>query len=302
MERINESSSLIDSLLSGKLSSGEKIDAINKINQDPTLKADYQFQTDVVEGIKTARKAALKARLNTIKIDPSLVGIISGSSYFKYAASFLVASSISIGAYLLYTTYDKPTELKFTTPKTNYLSLEGAIPSNLPSSITPIIASEPSRETLVASTDNKIYNTPAVKKEAALETKKKSITAPNLNSVKVVDSFSDDAIITPILESLPYGSNNNSFPKTTSIENILDSKYDFHYQYSESKLYLYGDFKGIPYEIIEVHGKTGRTTYLKHEDVYYSISDSKDKIKPLVAISDATLISEIEMLKKEKLQ
>jgi hypothetical protein len=301
MERINESNSLIESLLSGKMSSGEEIDAINKINQDPILKANYEFQTDVVEGIKNARKAELKARLNTINVDPSLIGIISSSAYFKYAASFLVATSISVGAYLLYSSYNKPSELNYTTPKTNYLSLKGAIPSNLPLSISPIIANESSSETLVASTTNKKF-TPIEKEELNLETRKKLITAPNLSNVNVIDTFTDDAIVTPTLESLPYGSNNSSFPKTTSVENILDSKYDFHYQYSESKLYLYGDFKGIPYEIIEVHGKSGRTTYLKHEEVYYSITDSKDKIKPFVAITDAVLISEIEILKKEKLQ
>lgn len=302
MERINESNSLIDSLLSGKLSSSEEIDALKAINVDPALKAEYQFQADVVEGIKNARKAELKARLNTINVDPSLIGIISSSSYFKYAASFLVASSITIGAYLLYTSFSKPELLTYATPKTNYISLNGVAPKSLPSTITPILDLGQSDKTLSASTKSITYSNSPKKEESKLETKKKLIIAPNINNVKIVDSFSDDAIVSPSLESLPYLTNNNSFPKTTSVENVLDSKYDFHYQYSGSKLYLYGDFKGIPYEIIEVHGKSGRTTYLKHESTYYGISDSKDKIKPLVAITDTVLIAEIETLKKEKLQ
>jgi hypothetical protein len=271
---------------------------ISKINQDPNLKADYQFQSDIVEGIKNARKAELKARLNTIKVDPSLIGIISGSSYFKYAASFLVASSISIGAYLLYSAYDIPADLSYTTPKNTTLSLEGVIPSNLPKKINPVFSKKLSGETLIASSKGKTF----IPLEAKDDANKKSITAPYLSNVEVVDTFTDDVIIAPTLESLPTNSKNSTFPKPTVAENVLDSKYSFHYQYTDNKLYLHGDFKGIPYEIIEVHGKSGRTTYLKHEGVYYSIFDSKDKIKPLVAISDATLISEIEVLRKEKLQ
>src|SRR5690606_21290252 len=49
------------------------------------------------------------------------------------------------------------------------------------------------------------------------------------------------------------------------IENDENTDYAFHYRYVDNKLYLYGDFKGIPYEILALNTAEKTQLFLKYD-------------------------------------
>jgi len=81
-----------------------------------------------------------------------------------------------------------------------------------------------------------------------------------------------------------------------SIETVADAKYPFHYQMMDQKLYLYGDFKGIPYKIIALNQGRRRQLFLHYESSYYLLNQMQIEIVPLQRITDSTIIKALNRL------
>ena len=85
--------------------------------------------------------------------------------------------------------------------------------------------------------------------------------------------------------------------KTPSIAVEVDSenkKYDFHYQFAQDKLVLYGPFEKNLYEIMEFISEDKRTVFLYYQDRFYFLKDDTEKLKPLGAIQDPALIKKLK--------
>jgi hypothetical protein len=78
-----------------------------------------------------------------------------------------------------------------------------------------------------------------------------------------------------------------------AIENT-DKRYNFHYQFKDSKLHLYGAFEKNLYEIMEFFSDNKRTVFLFYKDSYYLLNEEDEKIKPLAPINDPTLIKKLK--------
>lgn len=94
---------LIDNYLTGNLSQEQATAFENSMASDPTLKAEVDFQNDVINSIKDHRKSELKERLNSINVTSS-----STSVWQKVA---IAASTILIsGGIALYLTENNTPE------------------------------------------------------------------------------------------------------------------------------------------------------------------------------------------------
>src|SRR5699024_6314417 len=94
----------------------------------------------------------------------------------------------------------------------------------------------------------------------------------------------------------------SSEPEVTAveIESKEDERHTFHYKFYNNKLYLYGDFKNIPYEIIELNTISGKSLYLYYKDSFYYLESNQMEVSPLQQIKDEKLIEELDSLRVNK--
>lgn len=287
--------SLIDDLVSGRISGEEANAALNQINSDPALSSDLAFQQDLVNQLQAARKAELKMRLDALPIEPVIIGGMTAAGLLKLGGAVVTATIIGVGSYFLLSDQkdDVRSTLSMVPSKVETIDLGSTSVSQAPSQIQKFDLNGIQSLPLTASTEV----TPILQEESIEE--ESEIIAPEVTPPSVTTSFDEETINSPELDTNPEVNVANS-DSALEIENISDEKYPFHYKYFNNKLYLYGDFKGIPYEILEVHGKSDRVTYLSYEGKFYQLKNPIKGVKPLIPIGDKDLIKELEILKQEK--
>src|SRR5690242_16101211 len=89
---------LIDDYLTNRLGEREKGEFEQQMGSDPGLKADVDAQRIVVDSIKKARVAELKAMLNNVPVG----GLSAGISVAKIAAVIVSAGVVGTALYLYF--------------------------------------------------------------------------------------------------------------------------------------------------------------------------------------------------------
>ncbi|MEM9859343.1 MAG: hypothetical protein AAF843_18455, partial [Bacteroidota bacterium] len=87
---------LIDAYLRDEMNTSQKVSFEEQMASDPKLQGEFEFQNQVVSGIKEARKVQLKAMLDNVAVGGSLVESLSAG---KIVAGLLVSAVIGWGIY-----------------------------------------------------------------------------------------------------------------------------------------------------------------------------------------------------------
>ena len=273
----------LEAYFNNELNDSEKSDFLREIESNTELKSEYNFQNEVINGIKEARKAELKAMLDNVTI-------ISVSTVSTGLMKILAVgtATLIVGTAIWYY-YNTTTPLEIDNENT-------------------LIEIAPLTEN-----DSLIKNeTEELKKE------NDSITiteeSGKTNTTKIVNN-DNPTIITPVLpssadeiisQSLPE--ENLEIPNDISKANInlaskvdieikLKKKYSFHYQYSQGKLILYGNFEEDLFEILELNKENEVEIYLYYKSNYYYIEDKSDSIIPLKSVKSERLKLKLEGLR-----
>jgi hypothetical protein len=75
---------------------------------------------------------------------------------------------------------------------------------------------------------------------------------------------------------------------------VTNKKYNYHYQFKDGKLFLYGPFEKELYEIMEFFNEEKRTLFLYHNENYYLLKDNSTSLKPLNPIQDTELLNKLK--------
>jgi hypothetical protein len=125
---------------------------------------------------------------------------------------------------------------------------------------------------------------------------------PRIVRPEVMSNFSDQA---QDVDYSDFEAPNKNLPQKSEmsnvnveIENVPDDRFPFHYQFYERKLFLHGDFKGIPYKIIALNRDKDKTFFLEYEGNYYSLRPDQQEIVPLERIQDSTVIRALNKLNR----
>lgn len=268
---------LIDDFLTNRLGSQEKVSFEQQMNSDPALKADVELQKQIIESVKKARVAELKAMLNNVPISG---GYTSGITAAKFAA--VVGTAALVGTALYF--YLKPEELE----KKSVISItknEITTPVQQDESAPVIENKEIGKQTPIKPEVE--VKKQEVKKEVV---KPSSTNQPKIEVADPSDEFAENSS-TDIVE-LP---NKNSGVTNSHIEVEMDSankKYSFHYQFVQGKLWLYGAFDKGLYEILEINGDK-KSVFLFYKDNYYMLDEKQRKITSLEPIRDGLLLKKL---------
>lgn len=271
---------LIDNYLTNRLNESERAAFEQQMKSDPALKADVEFQASIVEGLKKARVAELKAMLNKVPVNTAPVQF----STLKLAAG-LVGTAVLVSAIYLYVKEDNQPEVPSPTP------IEDSIKQKEQTKEEVKAIEEVANEDQSTEVNKKIDN----KKESSVKpaekiTPSKEVTKPTLD---VVDPSEDLTESTPTRETIEPSRPGLATPAMEVEIDSTNKKYSFHYQFVNGKVVLYGAFDKSLFEILEINGGT-HATFLFYKENYFTLDESKHEITPLEVIKDKALIKKLK--------
>ena len=274
----------IEAFFNNEFTEAEQQQLHQDMESDASLKADFQHQKEVVNGIKAYRKAELIARLDNIQI------ITSGQSLLLKTLGIIgVASIFAVSTYIwINMSEEQPTKNELVV-ETEQIAIPQVKKQEL------IIANNDANEMPKEEISNDRTEIKGIEKEETTTAKVDQvipdIIIPDVQepesgaSVKV-----DEELSAP--ESMALATIQLS--TSTDVEVKLSKKYNFHYQVNDGGLTLYGNFNDSPFEVIELKTNKGINSYLYFKDHFYSLLINSSEIQPLVALKDKQLIEELQ--------
>lgn len=273
---------LIDDYLANKLQGGDREAFETGMEADPALKSEVATQRLIIEGIQKARAIELKTMLNNVPVSGS-VSLWGDWGLAKMAATIGVAGLL--GTTLYYYMKDSNTVIP-DIPKAD-VKIDSLLPKEDNEQPATVVEEKKEEEKKAAETTTKTTK-PKTKKKAA-------------NSPKV-DVVDPSAELLTEEEGTEAGVSTKPTISVSTIQVERDAKnklYSFHYQFWESKLFLFGPFDESLYEILEVHGDN-HALFLYFKDNFYHLDESKQDVTELTPIHDRALTQKLKEFRSKK--
>jgi hypothetical protein len=289
----------IEAYFNNKLTESDRQQLMQDIDSDASLKSEFQFQENVIDGIKNYRKRELIARLDNIQVAST-----GQSLLLKAIGAVGIATVVTVGTYMwINRAEDQPitneevnnTEQLVVQPEETQEGVVNEIPDN------PVVEEEEEDTTgdVVADADDTEANNAKAdtSKPAAIPPAKDDsavvpiIVIPEVDEPETAASVNVDEDL-----SAPEAMASSSIRlrSSTDVEVKLSKKYDFHYQVKDGGLILFGKFNDSPFEVIELKTNQGINSYLYFEEHFYSLVNVSQQIMPLIQIENKQLIKELE--------
>ena len=279
----------IDRYLKGKLSEEERRMLEEKMQQDPLLAQEVTWQKDIYHALGDVRRATLKSRLDNVVVHP--VPYLLGQRWLTAAA---VGTLLSVGVAYYYLGFDEPNpgstpaiEAPVAYPQA--YTLRQAPPTDASASTT--LKAAPPKES--SSVPNRVANLSSV---APARTQR---AQPTVVPPQVMSQFGEDT------SAVDYGDfavpekstlQENIRPEeNVTVEALSDSRYTFHYQFFDNKLYLHGNFDQTPYKIIALNTENDKKLFLEFNGSFYRIRVHEAAV-PLVKIEDPELVNNLRTM------
>lgn len=299
---------LLDEYLRNKLDATDKAAFEQKLQADADLQREYKLQQKIAEGLRKARTAELKNMLNNIPVSS-----VHGSEIsigVKTLISLTVAGLVATGIYL----YLDKDETETSAQQITKTETPAEVPAKTETEPAPTNEAEPDANvsspasSAPSSTETPqpekpkqqpvVTEQPAAKESASVTKpviapkQKDSVSKPEIHVFEPGEETEstravDDKTAT---ESTPKANKTTLTVKTDA----NNKKYNFHYQFKNGELYLFGPFDKKLIEIMEFFSDNKHTVFLFHENKYYLLNEASEKVKPLTAITDQTLIKKLK--------
>ena len=287
---------LLDDYLRNKLSAQDKSAFEEVLKKDASLQKELQVQQQVVNSLRTARVAQLKQMLSNVPIPPIAAEPTGMSVAAKVAALLVAAGLVGGGLYAYYNSEEEPAQsISADSPALQ--------PATSPSdkSAQPADRIEPPVEQPDVTNDDAAARVESSVKSDAKDAPHKT-TEPIAPAARNVFEPTDEAKAN---ESATASDSNKGTAGTAgtfttpsiAVEagiNGNNGKYNFHYQFKDNKLFLYGVFEKNLYELMEFFSNNKRTMFLYYKDSYYLLNEDDNKIKRLTPISDQALVKKLK--------
>jgi hypothetical protein len=272
---------LIDDYLTNRLNEQDRKSFEKQMASDPALKADVELQREIIQGLKAARIAELKAILNKVPIaNPTIF-----FSPLRIAAGLIGTAVLATGIYLY---SEKNGDFN---PNQISSSLADSIRQSEQNNSEVQVDSIINNVNEDVKIDRKVENSETKNNDVRVNEKQKE----NKPAIDLLDP-TDDLTENDNDKVLEYSAAKVPAIAIASIEvsvNSAERKYKSHYQFVNGKLVLYGNFDNGLYEIIEVNGQASRSLFLYYKTVYYLLDESKKEVTLLKEISDPVLLQKL---------
>lgn len=300
---------LLDEYLRNKLSAADKAAFEQKLQGDADLQREHKLQQKIAEGLRKVRTAELKNMLNNIPVSSVHGSEISVG--VKTLISLTVAGLVATGIYLYLdkeeteapaqqiTQTETSAEVQAETEETAPASTPEAEPdanTSSPASSTPSAETpqpeKPKQQPVVTDKQPTAKESASVRKPVVAPKQKDSVSKPEIHVFEPGEETESTHAVheKTATESTPKANKTTLTVKTDA----NNKKYNFHYQFKNGELYLFGPFDKKLIEIMEFFSDNKHTVFLFHENKYYLLNEANEKVKPLTAITDQTLIKKLK--------
>ncbi|MEO1051272.1 MAG: hypothetical protein AAFX87_11625 [Bacteroidota bacterium] len=300
---------LIDAYLENEMTAAEKLSFEQQLGADPSLSKEFEFQKEVFEGIKEARRQELKSFLNSVPVGGGLT-IAGGMSLTKLAAIAILITGIGFSIYY-FTNKDEESQPELVESTSSEPSEAPTNQEDNSSAVEQLESQEKSDDINENAEDKSVTSSTVESEEIRRRdevdentstedvqvAEQKQPVAPNglggFENENTQESEDPGAMPGEVV------SEKNTFSQATILTETdnTNKKYTFHYQFKKDKLVLYGDFSKSIYELLEFNSGTDKTLYLYYRDQFYSLNQTQVKITPLQAIKDKSLVQQLMKIK-----
>lgn len=280
---------LIDQHLSGRISADDQIKLEQALEQDNSLKEEFDFQKSVASALKQERRLQLKSKLDAIPVS-------AGLSKWKKAVIAGLAALMTAGGGALYynsTTGENESIVEINQQKKQPASDVADKPTSKSmadeAEETISIEEKPSKEAeMSVEKDQAVGHT---QHEETISIKETTPTQNQGDTSPGKSNIADDGPRTPQMHDFddPHdevGEKGNDAPENSFTAEESQKKYTepkivknnnaFKYLYDGENLTLFGDFdRSTPYYLIELN--RNKDIYLKYKGTYYRIEKSSQK-------------------------
>ena len=270
---------LIEDYLTNRLDDGARKAFEHQMQGDPQFQAEVKMQQGIIEGVKSARAAELKAMLSNVPISGATSSALTG----KIAIATI--STVIIGSALYFGLKTSPAEQ----PQVEQPTIEESISQNIEPE-----QAEPKTELVEEVTQEEAK---APKTAPAPKTYSTIPASPKIDVVDLTADMEDNKE-----ENAPPSTSAKPQISTSTLEVETDNTnktYSFHYQFKDDKLVLYGPFDGSLYEIIEINGGSHHV-FLYYKNCYYHVDELEQHITPLIMIRDFELLARLDEFRNKK--
>lgn len=292
----------IDQYHSGRMRSKELNAFEKELASDPSLQAESDFQSDIINGLKEYRKTELKSRLDAVDISPAWYEFIQQSTLLKSFGGVAVATLVGTGVFFL--AEPKEEEIKATividSPKEMITAFSWNIePAEIAESFVQTGVKQPVVGLVTPEeTTNPVEEKPDALVSSLVIAEKSEAYAPDFNAPAAEEIKDEEAMEISSLDELPessVASENDPIDVDYESKKTLDIKY----KYYDGKLFLSGDFDRAPYEILEINSAGGRRIYVKYLEKFYKVNVT-DRLTALPQVYDVNVIKELQLLRQNK--
>lgn len=282
---------LLDQYVSNRLNDQDKIAFEQKLQSDASLKNEHAIQRKVVEKLREARVKELKTMFNNV---PAAALETGGTSVGTQVALWVaVVGAIGTGVYF-YLNNDNKVETT--------IAKQEEVTSDTPAAVVPQNEA-PKQESPVASENQNAKPEEQAEKQTNEKVEPAAPTELNQESdpeapakLDVFDPSEESEnspAVSPEVKILRESTPLNKSSIAVELDNA-NKKYNFHYQFKNGKLYLYGALEKNLYEIMEFFSGNKRTVFLYYKDNYYLLNEDSESVKPLSPINDPTLLKKLK--------
>lgn len=283
---------------SGRLSGPERAEIEAAIVADPNLMSEVALQEDIMLALGNQRKAALKSRLKNVNPEAPISFWEHVKPWQSFMLGFGLTSLTAVVLMLNKTPANSPSVEK---PKQESKQVfikrpAVAIASEVPAS-EPLAPESPSATPpAISANANPIAGEAKTKSRevsATRQSRQPLVVDPTMvKGPKAIDKSDLSENTNAALESA-----SSATEKPLDVETLSDPNFGFHYKNYSGKLFLYGDFKGKLYEIVEIKGRN-RKCFLFYDNQYFGLEENIKEAKSLTPITDQAIVNKLDNLRK----
>lgn len=296
-------SEFFDKYLKGKLSENERMAFEKKVEQDPLLHSELKLQKEIYVALGETRKAALKSRLDQVPVNNAGWFNMSGAKIAAVIGSVLVMTTVSYFYINSKTTDSMEAQVveidpSYASPKISEEDMAVAVPSpnieQVPNSAEISNNTTKETESLSVAADVKpkreVTATKNKEKDLFPEIRRPDLNISFAEETQKINYEDFEAPKKQIIESMTFDDSK------VDIETVFHERYNFHYQFEDHKLYLYGNFGDTLYKIIALNSDKGKQLFLEFNEHFYAIDHQQAAIAPLQLIEDTALLKELKRI------
>lgn len=294
---------LLDDYLSNRMGGVDRSEFEQKIQADPDLRSEYSLQKALLQGIRDARAAELKSMLRNVPVSSRGQGNALAGKALLAALTIVLAAT----TYWFLTREKGSVQIPAPAAEQKITDEQPVVSSAPPESNARRDEAKPPVRKTIPEPDKNQTSAGTEHSQPSLSKKPDPILPPAEKKEDKANEAGQDAL-NPASDKETSGGDSKGTdgelrPNGSSflVQPVTgNSRYTFHYQFRDGKLFLYGPFTKDQYTVSEFFTNDTRAVFLHYDNRYYLLDRENSEVKPLTPLTDRVLLEKLDKYRGSK--